>query len=683
MRSIASLLVPFVLVAALVTTATQAAGVVYLSDLPFQPAGLTNGNGSYFDGIRVNSHQTITTMTGSQYYSWDRPIQIGGQAYDKAVLFHLVHDETVKATWALNHRFSRLTGIIGLDDTQDMPGIFPHVTVTFIGDHRTLGSASFQSVYGTPNPTPAVDINVAGVNSLTVEVTLTGTGGGTNLDIVNPQLLGGSELATNAVTSSTEQQALLAARRAAAQAQLQLLAAQAQERFLAYKSRFQLAQIDRHVNLLNAALQRVSCNGCQAILKGKIAAAMSLRNNIALTTRPVSDLGLSLIGHMPGDLGELPKNPAHANVPATPNPGLGKPVVCPAPAITSLSASQGGSGDPLTIYGSGFSRHPNIYLIGAAVPEQMSISTSGPAQINTQVPEILNSQAFSGYIAVVNPPCQQGMRPVQSNAWPFQFNPPPQQTPKPTPIPSQVTGAHAGSVGNQIPPSGQPCQVPQITSLSVSAGQPNDPVTITGSGFGHTGEVRFLMPSGSLQLMNSGYWSDGTIIADVPNITGVQAFPTSIYVVGAPCQTGGPAQQSNAWPFQFNPEIDTVMLPISSSDAAWANFGCGIDSCGSSAGTQPGGTAGDTVWAGHVTGVRGDDQFFSGYQLANGWVFDKANLQPEWAVTSNDGCQIGSGPSPGSASLFVDVHCYVSPDSGSAGYLLSIYITGPAGVPYH
>ena len=35
---------------------------------------------------------------------------------------------------------------------------------------------------------PSVDSNISGVDSLTVEVTMKGTGGATNLDIVNPEL---------------------------------------------------------------------------------------------------------------------------------------------------------------------------------------------------------------------------------------------------------------------------------------------------------------------------------------------------------------------------------------------------------------------------------------------------------------------------------------------------------------
>jgi len=189
MRIIVSMLAVFAFVAVSTTAIALAANLVYLSDLRFKPSGLKgNPSGGYYDGIRVNSHETIITNSGSQANQWDRPTRVNGQEYDKSLLFHVVKDETVAATWALNHRFTKLTAMIGLDDTQDIPGIYPLVKVTFVGDGKALGSASIQSVFGKPNPTPSADINVSGVKSLTIEINFKGTGGGTNLDIVNPEL---------------------------------------------------------------------------------------------------------------------------------------------------------------------------------------------------------------------------------------------------------------------------------------------------------------------------------------------------------------------------------------------------------------------------------------------------------------------------------------------------------------
>jgi hypothetical protein len=189
MRTIVSMLAVFAFVTVLVTAIAQAADIVYLSDLPFKPSGLKgNPKGGYYDGIRVNSHETIITNAGTQANQWDRPTQINGQEYDKSLLFHAVKDETITATWSLNHKFTKLTAMIGLDDTQDIPGIYPLITVNFTGDGKALGSASIQSVFGKPNPTPTVDIDLTGVNSLTIAITFKGTGGGTNVDIVNPEL---------------------------------------------------------------------------------------------------------------------------------------------------------------------------------------------------------------------------------------------------------------------------------------------------------------------------------------------------------------------------------------------------------------------------------------------------------------------------------------------------------------
>lgn len=163
------------------------ASAVYLSDLRFQPAGLKYINGGYFDGIRVDNHQSIRTMSGVQAYSWDAPMKIGSTPYSKGLVFHMVGSETVKATWSLNKRYRSLSATIGLDSVQDVPGVYPHVTVNFIGDGKTVGTAMIDDQYGKPVPTAAVNVPLTGIKSLTVEVILT-RGQGTNLDIVSPVL---------------------------------------------------------------------------------------------------------------------------------------------------------------------------------------------------------------------------------------------------------------------------------------------------------------------------------------------------------------------------------------------------------------------------------------------------------------------------------------------------------------
>jgi hypothetical protein len=365
----------------------------------------------------------------------------------------------------------------------------------------------------------------------------------------------------------------LAQRRAAAVTQRRILANKAQQLFLAYKARFQLGQIDRHIRLLNAAMNRISCAACRVVLQRKITTATSLRTNIVQTKQPVMRLG---------------------------------PMLAP---------------------------RETVYLKSSTYPGGLHV-LGGPA---------------------------------------------------PSPTPSQSGGAHAagGSTHGAPLPA---CQAPVIASLSVSAGQPGDLVIINGSGLG-PGSINGaqLILSGKAgqggpRSMNVEYWSPTQVIAGVPNITGVQASPGYIYVIAPSCQQGMGSQKSNTVQFQFNPELEPQQLPIASNDAAWGDFSCGIGGCGSYPGFGPA-IAGDSVWAGTFVGKRADDQFFSGYQLINGWLVQAVDLLPEFSVTSSNGCQISSD-SIGSASPHVDVHCYVSPRNGSAGYVLSITINGPVGVPY-
>ena len=231
------------------------------------------------------------------------------------------------------------------------------------------------------------------------------------------------------------------------------------------------------------------------------------------------------------------------------------------------------------------------------------------------------------------------------------------------------------------------CTAPQITSLSPSQGQPGDPIMISGSGFTNPANpqagpsITMVLRGGSYGLGET-FINDSQVIVGVPGPTGVESQTAYVYVTTC--------QNSNAFPFQFEPEISVEQLPVASNEASFADFSCGIDSCGSVSGVFgnspmfPGyaGLAVDAIHAGALTGRRGDDQFFSnGYQLKNGWVLDSVNFSQEYTSNSRNGCTLAGDPI-GSASPSVDVHCWVSPRSGQAGYVLGIYIHGPKGVPY-
>ncbi len=245
------------------------------------------------------------------------------------------------------------------------------------------------------------------------------------------------------------------------------------------------------------------------------------------------------------------------------------------------------------------------------------------------------------------------------------------------------------------PPSGLRgfCVAPQITSLSVNQGLPTDPVVINGSGFGTKGgEIYFTVNPGQAVQAYSEFsygaptWTDTQIITSVPDVTGIQqAYAGNVYVVTC--------AQSNTVPFQFNPAIGFESLPIDSSHAAFGDFSCGADMCGSQPAINSDGSAGDSVWAGMFTGRRGDDQFFGGgYQLNNGWVVLQFGFR-SWVVSSggqvfsppdsSNGCALAAEPQAYSTSAYADAHCWVSPGGpGNASYTLWISIQGPLGVPY-
>lgn len=218
------------------------------------------------------------------------------------------------------------------------------------------------------------------------------------------------------------------------------------------------------------------------------------------------------------------------------------------------------------------------------------------------------------------------------------------------------------------------CTTPNIQSTSVSAGQPGDPVTITGSGFGSTaGQVYFIVHPGVTSQANVDYWSDTQIITSVPTESGLQSSPGNVYVKTC--------AQSRALSFQFNPSLDMQQLPIA-GHVVIGDWRCLPDSCNSSENGVNGDTAINNIIAGFVSGRRTDDQYFSGFQLKNGWVVSAVSLFNAFVTSSSDGCAVANAGIVGNASPYTDIHCWVSPSFGTAGYSLTFSIQGPLGVAF-
>jgi hypothetical protein len=231
------------------------------------------------------------------------------------------------------------------------------------------------------------------------------------------------------------------------------------------------------------------------------------------------------------------------------------------------------------------------------------------------------------------------------------------------------------------PPPGCPAS-PSISSLSVSSGQPGDPVWIHGNGFGNNTTVTFLVGNGNKQTASISYVDCTEMILSVPQVTGVLAYAGAVIV------SNGPNESATA-PFQFEPTIVTQQLPISNNNVTWSDSNCpGNGYLGSSvfSGYEgdcavEGGLAYQWFSGGLFAGGKDNDEFFSGYQLKNGWVLDSVDLTSQnGSFTGSAGARVEGG-NIGSASPAVTVHSYV--DAGNLeGYVLTLYIHGPAGVPY-
>ncbi|HEX7554329.1 MAG TPA: hypothetical protein VF378_12320, partial [Geothrix sp.] len=129
-----------------------------------------------------------------------------------------------------------------------------------------------------------------------------------------------------------------------------------------------------------------------------------------------------------------------------------------------------------------------------------------------------------------------------------------QMTPATIPPQPSTPASKATKDAKDTPPAG--ISDPAIATLSISAGQPGDPVLITGSGFsGTTGEVHFIVANGRDLIAPISGWNDGQIFAAVPDVSGLQSFSGQVYV-----RRG--STNSRFMPFQFNPAMEFRSLAI-------------------------------------------------------------------------------------------------------------------------
>lgn len=253
------------------------------------------------------------------------------------------------------------------------------------------------------------------------------------------------------------------------------------------------------------------------------------------------------------------------------------------------------------------------------------------------------------------------------------------------PILHPIGTAGTGSGDNLNP--GNPCPAPVITSLSTQSGQYLNPLMINGSHFGTSGTVNFIIPPDGQTIsgqVNQGSWTDGHIFITIPMISGfVNPYNGYIYVVNS-------CGQSNMQAFQFQPYMVIQPLPITDANVAWSDPNCPQNTAGTITAVEflcqtTNGVATQALSSGIAGGAKNNDTYFQSYFLKNGWVLDSIDLEPcPWTPFGPSAGASAENYTVGSRTPQVIIHSWVNAAGFNAtppmeGYLLTIYVHGPAG----
>ncbi len=213
---------------------------------------------------------------------------------------------------------------------------------------------------------------------------------------------------------------------------------------------------------------------------------------------------------------------------------------------------------------------------------------------------------------------------------------------------------------------------PTITSLSVTQGQPGDPVMITGTGFGAgSGEIHFVIaPGKDLTPPAGATWSDTQIFTSVPDATGLLGFNGQVYVKRATDQ-----KVSNLVSFRFEPALELRMVNSTQdmrigSPGSWQS---GLQRVEHKNSESP-------FW-----GFKGNDEFFMNARLQNGWILDEVFLT---IVRQDRGGAYIAEKRGGTNWPYFNVRFWVDAAFGAVryngsvvDYVYAVSLRGPKGVP--
>jgi hypothetical protein len=216
--------------------------------------------------------------------------------------------------------------------------------------------------------------------------------------------------------------------------------------------------------------------------------------------------------------------------------------------------------------------------------------------------------------------------------------------------------------------------LPLITSIfPFSVIKPGGGVIVQGVNFqSQPGRLLLALNSSGMQLdLTNLQWGDSFAAGTIPMITGVPDQPGFLQVITHD------GKASNQWPVQFTATRVVVLLPGTALTPVACGQG-GNDFCYLSAGSDPFTAAGGHSMSLGFYSASGTD--VSNCTLANGWVFDHY----QWGT--QDGIQggpFGLAPDPVGQAEFTLAISWFFDVFGSASYDISIFVVGPAGVPFN
>ncbi len=350
-----------------------------------------------------------------------------------------------------------------------------------------------------------------------------------------------------------------------------------------------------------------------------------------------------------------------------------------------------GSRYGFTVYIKGPRGVPDGFVVTGPLNPYVPPGTPPPATTASNTPPPASSQPIEMTVVPINPALIPGYQIAPGAGTGTTQSPPPagqsgtkmavdpnnrklEQVPPGAQSSTPPSGGTSTGTGMSTPPSQPPGPtIPVITSLSVTQGQPDDPVMINGNNFGPgLGEIHFVIAPGMDLVAPAGAtWSDTQIFTSVPVKTGVLPFNGTVYIKRA-----GDQKMSNLVAFRFEPKLDYREIKATMdrilTDPVWRTF----------VHSPPHEVFHGRSTANYLFGDKNNDEFFLNTRLKNNWTAYGAT------ATCQPGCNGGAYVweiKTGIDRPYLNVRWWLNPDPpfgfSKAIYNFTVGIVGPEGVP--